>query len=282
MRIPKMLYSLRSNLLFVGGLVLFMLLFAITYHPTYGLGNDSLVIGVWQQRRGLCLPLCCAIVLVTTALSRALMWLTTRTTRLREAEYFLWQLAEVLASALFCNLFLSLLAGYNFLEHILPVVLIWISVAIYPYAFYWLLAERIDRDRRIASAQRTIVRLRQGSDGEHGILRFADDKGTVRLVTSADNVVCIEAAANYASILYHNGHRLVKFALRNTLKGIEPLCADTPLIRCHRSYYININKVKLLRKTPDGLMAQMDADGVEDLPVSKSYAAKVMQQFQKQ
>ena len=68
-------------------------------------------------------------------------------------------------------------------------------------------------------------------------------------------------------------------SLRNTMKGIEDACSQHSLIRCHRSYYLNLDRVKLLRKAPDGLYAEIDVDGVDDIPVSKSYAATVTQRF---
>ncbi len=290
MKIPKTIYAIKSNIMFIAGLVLFILFFAIIYTPNYGLseeatslsdmGEGTTAIALWYLHHGLCLPICCAIVLTVTTLSRMLLLLTTHTARIREHEYLLWQVGEVAATALFLNLFLSLYFHQGYFEYLPLVMLVYVSVAVYPYAFYWLLVERIDRDLRIAEAQRTIVRLRQGAEHEeNGMLQFADDKGAVKLVVGADNVICIEAAGNYVTILYNSGTRLMRYSLRNTLKGIEETCSDGPLIRCHRSYYINLKKVKLLRKSPDGIYAEIDCEGVDDIPVSKSYSAEVMHRF---
>lgn len=285
MKIPKTIYAVKSNTMFIAGLVIFVLFFAITYTPNYGLststftsrntGDESILL--WYSHQGLCLPLCCAIILVTTALSRTILILTTHTARIREGEYFLWQMGEVTASSLFINLFLSLYLHLDYFENLPVVLLIYISVAVYPYAFYWLLVERIDRDRRIADAQRTIVRLRQREEqSDNGMLRFTDDKGITKLVVSTENVISIEAAGNYVTILYTSGDRLMRYSLRNTLKGIEGLCIGSPMVRCHRSYFLNLNKVKLLRKASDGVYAEIDHEGVSDIPVSKSYAPDVM------
>lgn len=290
MKIPKTVYAIRSNILFVGGLVLFVLFFAITYTPGYGLneettgvgdwGNAGGIIRLWYSHQSLCLPVCCAIVLGATTLSRTLLLLTTRTARIREGEYLLWQLGEVAFCSLFLELFLSLYLHFNYISCLPQTLLVYLSVAVYPYAIYWLLAERLDRDMRIAEAQRTIVRLRQGEEaGQSGMLRFADEKGVVKLVVSTADVVCIEAAGNYVTILHRSGGRPVRYSLRNTLKGIEPVCAEGPLVRCHRSWYVNLDRVRLLRKTSDGLRAELDCEGVADIPVSKSYAAEVTQRF---
>ncbi len=290
MRIPKLIYSPKSSVMFVVCLTLFVLFFAITYTPNYGLGEDATSLGdlgegnaaiaLWYQHKGLCLPICCAIVLCTTALSRAMLLFFTRTARLREMEYLMWQLAEVVVAALFCNLFLSLYLHLGYFENLPLVLLVYISVAIYPYAFYWLLAERLDRDLRIAEAQRTILRLRQHHDeDDNGTLRLADDKGTVKLVVGAEHVISIESAGNYVTVLYMQGERLMRYSLRNTMKGIEDACSQHSLIRCHRSYYLNLSRVRLLRRTTDGLVAEVDIDGVPNIPVSKSYANEVTQRF---
>jgi DNA-binding LytR/AlgR family response regulator len=244
------------------------------------LSQDEPLVTLWYSHQGLCLPICGAIILVVTALSRAILLLTTHTARIREGDYLIWQLGEVAATALFLDLFLSLYLHGSYFAYLPIVMIIYISVVIYPYAFYWLLVERMDRDLRIAEAQRTIVHLRQRDSGDDkGMLRFVDDKGNVKLVVSSDHVICIEAAGNYVTILYVTGSRLMRYSLRNTLKGIEELCAGGSLVRCHRSYYINLNKVKILRKSSDGVYAEIDHEGVDDIPVSKSYAADVMQRF---
>lgn len=285
MKIPKTIYAIKSNVMFIAGLVIFVLFFAITYTPNYGFSVSAIISGhtsnenilLWYSHQGLCLPLCCAIILVTTTLSRTILLLTTHTARIREGEYLLWQAGEVTACSLFINLFLSLYLQLDYFENLPIVLLIYISIAIYPYAFYWLLVERIDRDRRIADAQRTIVRLRQReSQADSGMLRFSDDKGNTKLVVSTENIISIEAAGNYVTILYVSGGRLMRYSLRNTLKGIENLCAGSSLARCHRSYFLNLDKVKLLRKASDGVYAEIDFEGVNDIPVSKSYAADVM------
>ena len=290
MKIPKNIYSIKSNVMFIGGLVLFTLFFAVIYTPNYGLsdettslsdmGSGSAAIGQWYRHQSMCLPICCAIILGATALSRVILLLTTHTARIREGEYLLWQLGEVIFCSLFLDLFFSLYLHLNYFKNLPLVLLVYLSVALYPYTFYWLLSEMRERDLHVAEAQRTIIRLRQGDSGEaSNILRFTDDKGAVKLVVNTDNVISIEAAGNYVTILHMSSGRLTRYSLRNTLKGIEPVCAGSSLVRCHRSYYINLSKVKLLRKATDGLYAEIDCDGVADIPISKSYAAEVTQRF---
>lgn len=292
MRIPKTIYKIKSNILFILGLVLFVLFFAIIYTPNYGLSEDATGLSdipnvenrvqMWYSHQSICLPLCCAIVLVVTTLSRTFLLLFTKTRRLREIEYLWWQISEVAITSIFINLFLSLFFHYPFFSILPMVMIIYLSVCTYPYAFYWLLAERLERDIRLAEAQRTITRLRRdGEEDTPGMLRFIDDKGNVRLVVGTENVVYLEAAGNYVTILYISAGRLTRYSLRNTLKSIDETCAGTPIIHCHRSYYINLLHVRLLKKTTDGIVAEIDVEGVDPIPISKSYADEVTVRFSK-
>lgn len=279
MKIPKLVYNLKSNIIFCLALPLYVLAFAILYTPSFG--NRALSDWMYQASASMCIAIIAAIVLVVTVISRTFLWLTTRKMRLSEFEYLVWQMGEVLADSLFCSLFLSLFLHKAYFT-VLPItLLISIAVGVFPYAIYWLYAERCERDQRIADAQKTIMELRNGMQHEGpNAIKFADEKGTVRLIVSADKVISIEAAANYVNILYDKSGQLVKFSLRNTLKGIEELCNTHDIVRCHRSYFVNLHKVKLIRKGPDGFFADLDIEGVKSIPISKLYASDLISKIE--
>ena len=72
---------------------------------------------------------------------------------------------------------------------------------------------------------------------------------------------------------------IVNYLLRNTLKNIEEQSSNMGLIRCHRFYMVNSNNVKLLRKTKDGLLLELDTDILCEIPVSKTYLSAVSDFF---
>jgi DNA-binding LytR/AlgR family response regulator len=61
----------------------------------------------------------------------------------------------------------------------------------------------------------------------------------------------------------------------------ENLTKESPLVRCHRSYIINLDKVKVLRKTKDGIFLEFETENTPDIPVSKTYYERVMNKFSK-
>ena len=111
------------------------------------------------------------------------------------------------------------------------------------------------------------------------MIRFADEKGVVKLVVGAERIISLESAGNYVTILYNDDGKLVRYSLRNTLKGIEDNCAANGIVRCHRSFLVNLKKIRIIRHTPQGVFAEMDFPGVENIPVSKTYASELLRLF---
>jgi DNA-binding LytR/AlgR family response regulator len=60
---------------------------------------------------------------------------------------------------------------------------------------------------------------------------------------------------------------------------MEEYFSNTALTRCNRSVIVNFDKVRILRKEKDGIFLGLDQDNVPDIPVSKSYADRIMSKF---
>lgn len=91
----------------------------------------------------------------------------------------------------------------------------------------------------------------------------------------------IESTENYVSICYLNKGKFSRYLLRDTMKKMEEIFAGTEIIRCHRSYMVNFEKVKVIRKDRDGLKLELDYPSIMDIPVSKTYVDVVMNTFSK-
>jgi DNA-binding LytR/AlgR family response regulator len=52
-------------------------------------------------------------------------------------------------------------------------------------------------------------------------------------------------------------------------------------MRCHRSYIVNIKKVSVLHNEADGFVMAFEREGLDSVPVSKTYSAKVLEAFNK-
>ena len=113
------------------------------------------------------------------------------------------------------------------------------------------------------------------------MIPFFDDKGILKFSIKRENLLYLEAAENYVSICYLNKGKVSKYLLRDTLKKIEENFSGTEIIRCHRSYMVNFDNVKVIKKDKDGLKLEFDNPSVIDIPVSKTYVNTVMLTFSK-
>jgi DNA-binding LytR/AlgR family response regulator len=100
---------------------------------------------------------------------------------------------------------------------------------------------------------------------------FHDENGEIRLTLKLDDLIYIEANENYVFIHYLDDNKPGRFLLRNSMKKIEEQLADFPVVRCHRSYMINLIGVRLIKKQRTGFVAQMKAPDELNLPVSERY-----------
>ena len=108
---------------------------------------------------------------------------------------------------------------------------------------------------------------------------FYDEKGELKLSVKPEKLYYLEAADNYVKIHYLGNGKMEKLMIRNTLKNIEWRFRDRGLIRCHRSYVVNLNLVQVLRRQENEVVLDYGDDRIPLIPVSRTYATAVMEHF---
>jgi hypothetical protein len=194
-------------------------------------------------------------------------------------QYLVWIFAEILLMAFSYALFEKFL-----LKDIrLFTDLVKISsrntalVLLLPYSVLWLYFSWRDKKELIEK----LADIQTFPTTTRNMIPFYDDKGILKFSIKKENLLYLESAENYVSICYINKDKVSKYLLRDTLKKIEETFSGTEIIRCHRSYMVNFEKVKVIRKDKDGLKLGFDDPSVSDIPVSKTYVNPVMQTFSK-
>ena len=109
---------------------------------------------------------------------------------------------------------------------------------------------------------------------------FKDDKGEVCFSIQTDALFYIQSDTNYITIFYSVQGKLEKYLLRSSLKMVLEQNPNVNLVRCHRSYIVNFEKVKLYKKDKDGGVIELSNDSLPAIPVSKSYIENVLSKFQ--
>lgn len=105
---------------------------------------------------------------------------------------------------------------------------------------------------------------------------FYDEKGDLKLSAKSEMVYLLEAADNYVTIYYLYNEKVEKMMIRNSLRNIECRFSDQGLVRCHRSYVINIHNVQVVRCQDGEVLVDFGDKRFPTVPVSKGYAEKVM------
>jgi DNA-binding LytR/AlgR family response regulator len=68
------------------------------------------------------------------------------------------------------------------------------------------------------------------------------------------------------------GDRLKEYPLRASMKSLEELMHKHGLIRCQRSYYVNPQHIKVLRRDKEGMItAELNTSQAPPIPVSPRY-----------
>ena len=223
-----------------------------------------------------------SIELVVVLISRLSMLLVRSKHQINYTGFVLWELMEGVAITMFCALFVWLLDKRTMLYvDLLPkMFLITCSILVFPYVIVALISELKERDNRIAKNIVTIEKYASGQIGrEDSTLPFTDEKRSLKLAITANSVLYVEAADNYVNICYLNMDKMVRYPLRNSMRAIEQICESNNIVRCHRSYYVNLRKVRAIQKGPDGLFAELEYPGAPHIPVSVTYSESVTGKF---
>ncbi|MDO9152374.1 MAG: LytTR family transcriptional regulator DNA-binding domain-containing protein [Paludibacter sp.] len=221
--------------------------------------------------------------MLVVVISRLIMLAVVKTKSLNYWSYFTWVLIEILAMSLFYALFTKFIPKEGFSRDFMVIfresVVNTSLIILLPYSILWLYLSWREKNSLLEKLSKTEPSI---EIHRRNLIAFKDEKGELKLSIMLDNLLYIESADNYATIHYLNKSKISHFLIRNSLKWFdENLTKDTPLVRCHRSYIINLDKVKVLRKTKDGIFLETDTINSPDIPVSKTYYERVMTKFSK-
>jgi hypothetical protein len=216
---------------------------------------------------------------LVVVISRIVMYHISKKLSIYLWQYLIWIGAEILlmalAYALFEKFFLKDIRIFSDLIRISSRNTA--LVLLLPYSISWLYFSWRDKKEQIER----LADLPAYSENSWNMIPFYDEKGILKFSIKKENLLYLESAENYVNICYLNKGKVSKYLLRDTLKKIEENFSGSEIIRCHRSYIVNFEKVKVIRKDKDGLRLEFDNPSVTDIPVSKTYVTAVMQTFSK-
>ncbi|GAA4271532.1 hypothetical protein GCM10022258_08260 [Aquimarina gracilis] len=94
------------------------------------------------------------------------------------------------------------------------------------------------------------------------------------IILSLDALLYVKAQDNYVDIYYLKDNQVKKQLLRVTMKALALKLKEKAIIRCHRSYLVNMNKV--IKIDNNGYQMQLLLSNIKNpIPISRSYINSV-------
>ena len=256
-RISRIFYRFNVQILYMLMLPFSFLVFALIYQP-FDL-DEWLDMGRGMFAFNITMLSC--IVLLTYVITRFIFYFLRHHLDLSFGWYIFWCCMEVVVVSHFVTLYMWLMLGNTAYLEVLGRSTMYLAfILVFPYVIIGLCLRNTD------------IRNSLTQEPENTRIRFCDDKDNLKLVVQAANVLYISAEENYVHIFFVEKDKAKTFVLRNSMKNLEELCQKNGLIRCHRSYFVNKDHVKSLRKEKDGIiLAELDSTEKFHIPVSKRY-----------
>lgn len=127
--------------------------------------------------------------------------------------------------------------------------------------------------------QRTEVQPQPGidlpADGTVLMALIAENEKD-RLELKPEDLLYIESADNYSNIVFLKEGTISRQLIRASLKRLETQIAVPYIIRCHRSYIVNIRQAKDVSGNAQGYRIGFKPAGVDPVPVSRNYGKEVL------
>lgn len=228
--------------------------------------------------------------------SRVMMfYMSKRLIRFTLPIFIIWSLAEIVLIGLF-HAYISLrIMNVQEYTHALIIgksILITFIALGFPFIVTDLSFALLDA-QRVLKIARSVIKFNDNNNqntqknnaGEQivtdnpDIINFHDYTGALKFTVKLENIYYIKAEGNYVNVLYNNKGGISSFVLRNKIQAIEDSLAGTPLMRCHRTYIVNSNNIKLIRNESDGYYIDFNQTGLESVPVSNTYREKIVKRF---
>ncbi len=95
-----------------------------------------------------------------------------------------------------------------------------------------------------------------------------------------DELLFIESASNYSEVVFLKENNLQKMLIRSSLSRLEEQIQNGDIVRCHRSFIINLKQVAKITGNAQGYKLQLKNVGYP-LPVARRYTDLIATYFKK-
>lgn len=276
--IPSFIYKKKNQIMMVLFVPLFALAFILIYQPLdFNQLDEKLLpwLNISPNLKNHILSFCIVLIgMAVAAISRAIMTAYTKRRAISYQTYIIWVACEIVIMTLIYTIVSVITSDVEdptsiFYNTLIKTILILLIPYVMTYV-YLIWQERV----------RELKTIRKRLEEDENILQKAyiqifDEKGKMQLSVRREHLLVIESADNYVCVWYMNGDAIRKMMVRTTLKQVAEQLAESNILRCHRSYIINLDRVRVLRREKEGIFVEFGIEGLPDIPISKTYAENI-------
>ena len=232
--------------------------------------------------------ICLAFGVITVLSAISFHWMGDRVLKLERDvpswtlwKWIIYMMVFILYVALWNWIFINFIEGgvlinwYGFKWMTISTV----TVGIIPIIFSGILVQVRAQNKNKSEASDIQSHLREESPSVNR-LRLLSQSQNQELEVDEDKLLFIEAMQNYVAVHLMKEGQVEKELIRNTLSAIEQQLAESPLIRCHRSFLVNTQLIEKVEGNAQGLRLHLKGlEGIE-IPVSRKYIPKLREILQ--
>ena len=274
-RVAGYLLKTRSQVGMIAFVAAFALLFINLFTPyslpaSGSMGTTKFMYLVWS------------IVLVSFALvifflSRTTMVLWTKHHAINNISYIVWIVLEIIVIAVIAAVcFFCVHVEHDFMTALLKCLTYSALLIVPPYTAAVIYLSLQDKKTQLKEIEEDLDSAITQKAAGRSIISFYDERGELQLSLAKENFLYIESSDNYVAIWYLKNNLPRKQMMRMTLQRMAAQLQGTNVMRCHRSYLVNMEQVRVLRRDKEGFFIEMGINGVPDLPVSKTYSEEIL------
>lgn len=111
-------------------------------------------------------------------------------------------------------------------------------------------------------------------------ITFTAENEKDALTLAVDDLLFIESADNYSEIVFLQNEKTKKTLLRGSLSRFEEQAHHPDIVRCHRSYVVNLGQIESISGNAQGYWLQLK-NWASPIPVARRYGDLVAGYFKK-
>lgn len=276
--IPSFIYSKANQIFMILFVPLFAFIFINIYLP-FDFGRIGELLGTHIKISEKTLTLLAALIIVISGMaigtiSRLIMSAYTKHTTLTYLGYIVWILGEIVAMATLFTLFSLFTDNPESITDTLRNSVVYTALIVFiPYTLSYIVFVLREKMHELKMLRQQIER--DETVLQRAYIQILDEKGEIRLSIRRENLVMIESADNYVCIHYLSDQKIKKTMVRNTLNRVAEHLQGSRIVRCHRSYMINLDHAQVLHRDKEGIFIEVGIEGVPNIPISRTYADNI-------